>query len=127
MIAELSVALILSLAMTLVFEICFFFLAGELLQGKLFTSKRNKKELMLVVMVNIITNPVVVLAYWLVWLYTSWNRIIVLILLEIMAVITEGYYFKRYGQSFRRPFVFSLTANAFSYTIGAVIQILLSR
>jgi len=127
MIEELSVALVLSLIMTLVLETGFFLLAVELLQGKLFTGKRNKKDLMLVIMVNIITNPVVVLVYWLIYIYTEWNIVIVVVLLEIMAVLTEGYYFKRYGRTFKHPFVFSLAVNAFSYSAGVVIQYLLFR
>jgi len=109
---ELLIALAFSLAMTLSFEIAFFLITG----------KRNKKDLLLVVMVNILTNPVVVLAYWLAYFYTNWNTIIVLIPLEIFAVLTEGVYYNKYGQSFKRPFIFALSANAFSFAIGFLIQ-----
>ena len=109
---DLLVALAFSLALTLALEIGFFFIAG----------KRNKRDLLLVVMVNVLTNPVVVLLYWLAALYTSWNTTIVKIPLEIFAVLTEGYYFRKYGQSFKRPFLFSLAANMFSFWVGVFLQ-----
>jgi len=108
-------SLALSLALTLVFEAGFFLLIG----------KRDKKDLLLLLLVNVLTNPVVVLSFWLVALYTEWNPYIVLILLELFAVLTEGYYYKRYGRSFRRPYLFSVAANTFSFGIGLLIQQLL--
>jgi len=109
---DLLIALAISLALTLAFEMSFFFITG----------KQNKKDLLLVIMVNVFTNPIVVLLYWLTYLYMNWNTIIVLIPLEAFAVLTEGYYYKKYGQSFKRPFLFSLAANAFSFTLGFLIQ-----
>ena len=112
MILELIVALALSLIMTLVLEIGFFFVTG----------KRNKKDFLLVVLVNVLTNPIVVLLYWLAYLYTNWNMTIVIIPLEISAVLTEGFFYMKYAQSIKRPFIFSITANAFSYFLGILIQ-----
>ena len=109
---ELLIALTLSLAMTLVLEVAFFLIIG----------KRNKKDLLLVIMVNVLTNPIVVLIYWLAYLYTNWNIVIVLIPLEIFAVLTEAVYYKKYGQSFKRPLVFAFAANVFSFAIGFLIQ-----
>ena len=109
---ELLTALATSLALTLVFEVAFFFIVG----------KRDKKDLLLVIMVNVLTNPVVVLLYWLSFLYTDWNQTVVKIPLEVFAVLTEGFYFKKYGQTFKRPFLFSLAANAFSFFLGVLLQ-----
>ena len=109
---ELLVALTLSLALTLIIELGFFLIVG----------KRNIKDLLLVALVNVITNPVVVLLYWLVVLYTDLNTTIVKILLEFFAILTEGYYYKRYGQGFKRPFLFSLAANMASFTFGVLLQ-----
>lgn len=109
---NLLIALGFSLALTLALEAGFFLLVG----------KRNKKDLLLVIMVNVLTNPAVVLLYWLAVLFTDWNTTIVKIPLEVAAVLVEGIYYKKYGESFKRPFIFSLAANAFSFTIGAVIQ-----
>ena len=112
MISTIVASLALSLALTLALETGFFFSTG----------KRDRKDAVLVVMVNIITNPVVVLTYWLAFLYTNWNVFAVLIVLEIFAVLTEGYYYRKYGRGFRRPYLFSLGANAFSYGVGVLIQ-----
>ena len=112
MIPALLIALAISLALTLALETGFFLVTG----------KRNKKDLLLVVMVNILTNPVVVLIYWLAVLRAGWNSIIILVLLEIFAILTEGYYYEKYGCDFKRPYLFSLAANVFSYGTGVLIQ-----
>jgi len=108
-------SLALSLILTLVFEAGFFLLVG----------KRNKKDLLLLVLVNVVTNPIVVLSDWLVVLYTSWDIRIVLLFLETFAVLTEGFCYKKYGKDFKRPLLFALAANAFSFTVGALIQLVL--
>ena len=46
-----------------------------------------------------------------------------LIPLELFAVLTEGFYYKKYGRCFRRPYLFSLAANMVSFGIGELIQI----
>ena len=84
--------------------------------------KRNKKDLLLVVLVNVMTNPVVVLSYWLAVLHTNWSSVIVVIPLELFAVVTEGFCYKKYGQDFRRPYLFSAFANTFSFGTGVLLQ-----
>jgi len=106
------VALALSLAMTLVLEPGFFLLTG----------KRNKKDLLLVVLVNTHTNPIVVLLYWLAFLHTNWNMIIVTVALETYAVLAEAFVYKRFAQSIKRPLLFSVAANACSYLVGLLVQ-----
>ena len=105
-------SLALSLLMTIALEIGFF----------LIVKKWNKKDFLLVILVNVLTNPVVVLLYWLTALFTDWNTVIVLIPLELFAVLTEGYYYKKYGNGFRRPYLFSTAANVFSFGTGLLIQ-----
>ncbi|MCL2160166.1 MAG: hypothetical protein FWH48_12225 [Oscillospiraceae bacterium] len=109
---ELIFALAVSLVLTIVLELGFFFLAG----------KKNKKDLLLLVMVNILTNPAVVVLYWLMVFYTDWNREIIKAPLEIFAVLIEGRYYKKYGKDFRHPYLFSAAANAFSFFVGVIIQ-----
>jgi hypothetical protein len=106
-------SLIISLVLTVALETSFFLIIG----------KRNKKDLLLVVMVNIITNPVVVLLYWLAALYTDWNGAIIKVPLELFAVLAEGYYYKKNGNDFKRPYLFSTAANMFSYWTGVLIQL----
>lgn len=109
---ELIFALTVSFILTIALETGFFLLIG----------KRNKKDLLLVVFVNIITNPAVVMLYWLAILYTDWNHTVIKIPLEIFAVLTEGYYYKKYGQDFKHPYLFSIAANAFSFGFGVLLQ-----
>ena len=114
--ADLIKSLIISLALTLSLECGFFYLTG----------KRNKSDLLLVVMVNILTNPAVVLLYWLAASYTFWNIKAVNVFLELFAVLAEGCCYLRYGREIRRPFVFSLAANAFSFGMAFLFQRLIT-
>lgn len=106
-------ALAVSLALTLLLETGFFLLIG----------KRSRKDLLLVVLVNIITNPVVVLLYWLALLYTGLNSLLVKVVLELFAIVAEGYYYQKYGQSFGRPYAFSAAANIVSFGSGTLLQL----
>ena len=108
-------ALALSLGLTLILETGFFLLVG----------KRGRKDLLLVLAVNILTNPAVVLLYRLAASYTNWSTAIIAAPLEIFAAATEGYYYKKYGENFRRPYLFSLAANIFSFGAGLLIQLFL--
>ena len=107
-------SLALSLGLTITLESGFFLLVG----------KRDKKDWLLLLLVNVLTNPVVVLAFWLVSLYTDWNARLMLIPLELFAVLTEGFYYKKYGRSFRRPYLFSLAANMASFGVGELIKLI---
>ena len=108
----LAASLAISLALTIICETGFFLIIG----------KREKKDLFLLILVNVLTNPIVVLSFWLAVLHTDWNARITLIPLELFAVLMEGYYYSKYGQSFRHPFLFSIAANMFSFWIGVLIQ-----
>lgn len=114
MIKELLYALALSLVLTVALELGFFFLTG----------KRDKKDVSLVVLVNVVTNPAVVLSYWLLIRYTNLPGAVMLIPLELFAVLCEGCYYKKYGRDFKRPYLFSFAANAFSFGTGLLLQLL---
>ena len=105
-------ALFISLALTIALECGFFLMTG----------KRNKSDFLLVVMVNVMTNPAAVLLYWLAALYTVWNNIIICIFLELFAILAEGYCYLRRGREIGRPFAFSLAANIFSFGIAFIFQ-----
>ena len=83
-----------------------------------------KKDLLLLILVNILTNPIVVLIYWLTVLYTDWNTVIMIAALEIFVVLIEGYCYKKYGRGFKHPYTFSVAANMFSYWIGVILQLI---
>jgi len=119
MIKDILISLAISLVLTLIFEMSFFFIVRAV------TRKLDKKDLLLIMMANVITNPVVVLSYWLVILYTNWNGVIIIAALEIAAVLVEGYICNKYGRTFKHPYIFSIAANAFSFGIGMFIQIII--
>jgi hypothetical protein len=107
-------SLAVSLILTLVIETGFFLLTG----------KHDRKDLLLLVLANVLTNPVVVLSYWIVALYIGFIAFAVLPVLELSAVLVEGYVYKKYGRSFRRPYLFSLSANAVSFAVGVIIHVI---
>ena len=74
-----------SLTLTIILELGFFLIVSAIKRSC------NKKDLLLVILVNVITNPVVVLLFWLAKWYTDWNIVIILILFETFAVLTEFY------------------------------------
>ncbi len=96
-----------SLALTLGFELLFALLWG--LRGR---------DLVLCVLVNVLTNPPVVLCALLWRSFGPGPGWLPVPLLEAGAVLTEGYFYRRNGERVRRPFLFSLCANAFSYVLG---------
>jgi hypothetical protein len=116
--AALLQALAVSLGLTLILESLFFVLLCKC--SKL--CKLNKKDLLLLVLVNIMTNPPVVLLFWLAVLFTDWNARILQIPLEVLAVLVEGYFYRKYGQEFKRPYLFAVGANVFSFGVGVLLQ-----
>ena len=102
-----------SLALTLIFEMGFALLCGK-----------RGRALSFVALVNLLTNPAVVCTV-LIWnalaLPGYWALIAAL---ECSAVLVEGFIYKRSGAGFRRPYLFSLAANAVSYTLGLFVSML---
>jgi len=81
--------------------------------------KKRGKALLLCALVNLVTNPPVVLLHHLLtggWLLTAG--------LEAAAVLVEWLLY-RYSCLFRRPFCFALAANVLSFSLGILIQSLL--
>jgi hypothetical protein len=107
-------SLIISLILTIILEEIFAVAVGI----------RCKRDLLLLGLVNILTNPIVVLSYFLAANYTTWNLILVTIFLESLAIIVEACYFRTYGNTFRHPFLFSICVNLFSYGIGKIISVI---
>ncbi len=108
-------ALALSLALTLALEIGFFYLTG----------KRDKRDLLLLVLVNVVTNPLAVLFFWILRMYSAFHPVLIIAPLELVAALVEGWYYERYGQAIARPWLFALAVNAFSFGMGVLIQRLL--
>ncbi len=86
---------------------------------------RNKKDLLLVCLVNVLTNPPVVLGYYLAVHYTQLSPAPVKIALELFAISIEAYYYTTRGQKIHHPVWFAIAANVFSFSIGMIIRMVL--
>ena len=102
-----------SLAMTLLLELAY----------ALFWGVRGRYDLLLTVLVNVLTNPIVVFTVYYVRIRRfSMNTGLVTAGLEIFAVVTEALLYRRFSRTIRRPWLFSLSVNAFSYAVGELIN-----
>lgn len=72
----------------------------------------RRRELLLFTLVNVLTNPAAVLLHA---LFPGWA---VTAALEAGVVLAEGALYRRLGDTIRRPWLFSLCANAFSFCMG---------
>ena len=96
---------IISLFLTLVIELvvaCLFRVKG--------------KDLLLIVLVNVLTNPAAVLLS-----AFAGNKRIVQLVIEAVVILIEGWYYKKYSNAIGRGYVFSLMANGISYGIGIIL------
>ena len=105
--------LVISLAMTLVLELSY----------AAFWGVRTRHDLVLVTLVNVLTNPIVVFVYYFVRLRRlPVNYGWITVLMEVLAVVTEALLYQKHARTIRRPWLFSLSANAFSYAVGELIN-----
>lgn len=103
-----------SLALTLVFEELFALAWGL----------RGRRELGLVALVNVLTNPPVVLLYYTATALWGWRAVPVTAVLEAAAVLVEWRCYRAYSEQVKKPFLFALLINLFSYGVGCVINLL---
>lgn len=98
---------LLPLALTLAFEGVVAFIWGL-----------RRWNLLLFLLVNVLTNPAAVLLHA---LFPGWA---VTAALELGVIAVEGLCYDRLGYAVRRPWLFSLCANAFSFCLGLVVDIM---
>lgn len=103
-----------SLALTLLFELGFALACGI-----------RRRDLLLVALANVLTNPVVVLTALLCRAYTSLPEAAYVAPMEALAVLTEALVYKKGAEHIRRPLLFSLCANAVSYGLGLALGYIL--
>ncbi len=115
MAGQLIASLVISLLLTCIIELTAAFIMGP----------SDKKSMLLVLLVNTLTNPVVVLLNFLNREYFGLPTAAVVAVLEIAAVITEGFCYKTFDEKRRRPYLCSLIFNAVSYCTGIVINFLI--
>ena len=85
---------------------------------------RNKKDFLNIILVNIVTNPIVVSVPIYVMINYDYNaRYTTLYILEVLAVIVEGLIYSKVLKYKKiNPFLISLILNLGSYFIGEVIN-----
>lgn len=116
MIEELPKYMLLCLSITIAVEmLCSIFLG------------LRKKDLVNVLLANILTNPLVVVIPIAVLFY--YNRIasyISLFILEVLTVIVEGIIYKKYLNNRKiNAFVLALILNVLSFLVGLVVEIII--
>lgn len=84
---------------------------------------RNRHDLSLAVLVNVLTNPAVVLSYYLLASATHWPQFAIQLPLEIAAVGVEAFCYARCARCIRHPILLSICANGFSYAMGLALSI----
>ncbi len=110
---ELPLIMLICLISTIVIELIMSLLLGI----------RNKKDILNVILVNIMTNPLVVS----ILMYITYNRLfnttISIIILEILVILTEGFTYKKVLTFDKiNPYVLSLILNISSYFIGGLLN-----
>lgn len=116
LINEIPYYMVRAVILTVIIEIC----------ASLIIGIRNKKDLLNIILVNIMTNPLVnSITIFLNFYFGIFSRNVGLIILEILAVISEGFVYKKYLKFNKiNPYVLSLILNGFSYFIGKIINLL---
>ena len=105
-------ALAVSLALTLLLEEGFALAWGL----------RGRRELGLAALVNCLTNPPAVLFHYTAVRMWGWPPVWTEVLLETGVVLVEWRCYRAFSERLRRPFLFSLLANAFSYGVGCLLN-----
>lgn len=102
------------LALTIIIELLLALILGV----------RNKKDIINIILVNVITNPIVVLTPIIVYLkFGGYYPRIVLFILEILTVLIEGLIYKKVLEYKKINWILlSLILNAASFVIGEVIN-----
>ncbi len=80
--------------------------------------KVRGRDLLLFLLVNILTNPAVVLLHKMI---PGWEAVV---LLELGAVVIEGGCYAWLGENVRMPWRFALTANLVSFLTGIGVALL---
>ncbi len=106
-----------SLLATLVIEIV----------GALFIGIRSKKDLINVLIVNIMTNPLVVsIAFMINLRHGLIMKRIAMIILEFLAFFSEGFVYKRVLEYKRmNGYIVSLVLNVTSYLLGIIVNMVI--
>ncbi len=84
----------------------------------------RKKIFIPVLLVNMLTNPVVVYIYNIMSLYSFVYRDVILLLLELLVIIVESYVYKYLLEiTWKSALITSFIANAVAYIVGLLISL----
>lgn len=106
-----------SLSLTLVLEITAAFLFGF----------RSRRAILLVVLVNLLTNPAaVLLSLWGAFLFEKISFLVIQLAIECAVIFAEAMIYRAFSSDTRwdipHPVVFSILANSFSWLSGILIS-----
>ena len=103
-------ALLPSLFLTQLFELPFAWLWGA-----------KNKDLLVVLLMNILTNPLVVM-----WHHSTWELgfLISTVLPELAAIVTEAILLRKFTKNTPYPVLLGIMINLFSYSAGVVLTFL---
>ena len=81
----------------------------------------NKKDILNIILVNIITNPLLVSIMYVIFLKYGRNvQTILEIILEVVILVVEGMFYRKYLKYNKiNPFLISFILNIFSYILGS--------
>lgn len=83
---------------------------------------RGRRELELTALVNCLTNPPAVLLHYTAVTLCHRDPVLVTMALEAGAVLVEWRCYRAFSRQLRRPLLFSLLVNAFSYGVGCLLN-----
>ena len=110
MLKSLAVSLVLTLALELGFALAW--------------GLRGKRELTVVALVNCLTNPPAVLLHHAAVHTLGWGNVPVTAALELAVVVVEWRCYRACSEKLKRPLLFAVCANGFSYGAGCVLNLL---
>lgn len=83
---------------------------------------RGARNFTLVILVNILTNPAVVLLNRLLGRIPALPHALIITVLELAAILVEALYYRSRGENIKHPFALSFGANAFSFLTVLLIN-----
>ena len=110
---NIPLTMIVCLSLTIIIETLLAFIIGV-----------RKKDLLFVVLAQVVTNPIVVTVPYLIFILFGYkNYLISIYVLEVLAFLTEGLiYFKTLKSKKINPYVLSLLLNVCSYGFGLLMN-----
>lgn len=105
---KLLISMALALAATLALELVFALAWGL-----------RKKQLWMVVLMNVLTNPAANVLHHFMTVFLGWQTVLPTFILETAVILAEGVCCRDFME---KPWAFVILANIFSYTAGLLLQ-----